>query len=425
MEPGEQSWAFRSCAAFVLQSYVKNVGPVTVHPMPYSSMHSCELSVVMPCLNEAETIGVCVDKAWHALQTAGIDAEVIVADNGSTDGSQQIASERGARVVPVPERGYGAALIGGFTAARGKYLIMADGDDSYNFAHIPRFLEKLHGGADLVMGNRFQGGIEPGAMPPLHRYLGNPALSLLGRVIFRAECGDFHCGMRGLSKDAFERLGLRCTGMEFASEMVVKAKLAGMKIAETPTTLSPDGRSRAPHLRTWRDGWRHLRFLFLYSPRWLFLYPGIALMLAGVAGTVWLLPQQRAFESFSFDVDTLVYALGAVLIGFQAIVFAICAKVYGVAQGLLPAHSVVARSLRYFTLERGLLAGASLTLAGMAAALYGVHLWHAAGFGQLNPQNILRITLPSCAAMVMGVESIFASCFLSVLRLPSSRKTSS
>ncbi|HET9099309.1 MAG TPA: glycosyltransferase family 2 protein [Acidobacteriaceae bacterium] len=396
-----------------------------IHSLLPSKASACELSIVMPCLNEAETIGVCIDKAWAALGQAGIDGEVIVADNGSTDGSQQIALERGARLVPVPERGYGAALIGGFTAARGRYLIMADGDDSYNFSHVPRFLEKLRGGADLVMGNRFQGGIEPGAMPLLHRYLGNPVLSFLGRLIFRADCGDFHCGMRGLSKDAFKRLKLRCTGMEFASEMVVKATLANMKIAETPTTLSPDGRSRAPHLRTWRDGWRHLRFLFLYSPRWLFLYPGIALMLVGLASTVWLLPERRMVGQFSFDVDTLVYALGAVLTGFQAIVFAICAKVYGITHGWLPDRPVVHKALHRFTLEKGLVAGAALTLGGLAAAIYGVHLWRATGFGELNPDNILRITLPSCVAIVIGIESIFASCFLSVLRLPSSTKNSS
>jgi len=380
----------------------------------------CEISVVMPCLNEAETIGACVDKAWKALREAGIDGEVIVADNGSTDGSQQIAVDRGARVVPVPQRGYGAALMGGFRAARGYYLIMADGDDSYNFAHIPRFLEKLRGGADLVMGNRFQGGIEPGAMPPLHRFLGNPVLSFLGRLIFRAKCGDFHCGMRGLSKDAFERMGLRCTGMEFASEMVVKATLAGMSIAETPTTLSPDGRTRAPHLRTWRDGWRHLRFLFLYSPRWLFLYPGAAMMLVGIALTAWLLPAQRVVGPFSLDVDTLAYALGVILIGFQAIVFAVCAKVYGVSQGLLPNRALVEKVLERFSLEKGLIAGLVLTAAGFVAGVYGVHIWRAAGFGNLDPDTILRITLPSCCAIVIGVESILASCFLSVLQLPSS-----
>ena len=388
-----------------------------------NSTPSCELSIVMPCLNEAETIGVCIDKAWAALRQSGIEGEVIVADNGSTDGSQQIAIDKGARLIPVPERGYGAALNGGFRAAHGRYLIMADGDDSYNFAHVPRFLEKLRGGADLVMGNRFEGGIEPGAMPPLHRYLGNPVLSFLGRLIFRADCGDFHCGMRGLSKDAFQRMGLRCTGMEFASEMVVKATLANMRIAETPTTLSPDGRSRAPHLRTWRDGWRHLRFLFLYSPRWLFLYPGALMMLLGIAATAWLLPTQRSVGPFSLDVDTLVYALGVVLIGFQAIVFAVCAKVYGISRGLLPNRPVVEKALHVFTLEKGLLAGLALTLAGFVAGIYGVHIWRAAGFGNLDPDTILRITLPSCCAIVIGIESIFASAFLSVLQLPSSSHT--
>lgn len=397
-----------------------NSGPESANAM--EPLITCELSVVMPCLNEAETIGICVDKALAALRDAGIDGEVIVADNGSTDGSQQIARERGARLVPVPERGYGAALIGGFTAAHGRYLIMADGDDSYNFAHVPRFLAKLKDGADLVIGNRFQGGIEPGAMPPLHRYLGNPVLSFLGRLIFRARCGDFHCGMRGLSKDAFERLGLCCTGMEFASEMVVKATLTNMRIEETPTTLSPDGRSRAPHLRTWRDGWRHLRFLFLYSPRWLFLYPGAAMMLVGVAATVWLLPAQRNVGPFSFDVDTLAYALGAVLIGFQTIIFALCAKVYGISNGLLPPRPWLEKALGYFTLEKGLLAGAALSLAGFVAGVYGVHIWRSAGFGVLDPDAILRVTLPSCTAMVLGIEAIFASCFLSLLRLPSSRK---
>ncbi len=381
---------------------------------------SHEVSVVMPCLNEAETIGACIDKARAALRESGIDGEVIVADNGSTDGSQQIALDRGARLVSVHERGYGAALMGGFDAARGRYLIMADGDDSYNFLHIPRFLEKLRGGADLVMGNRFRGGIEPGAMPPLHRYLGNPVLSFLGRLIFRADCGDFHCGMRGLSKDAFQRMELRCTGMEFASEMVVKATLANMRVAETPTTLSPDGRTRAPHLRTWRDGWRHLRFLFLYSPRWLFLYPGAAMMLVGIAMTAWLLPTRRILGPFSLDVDTLVYALGLILIGFQAIVFAVCAKVYGISRGLLPNRPWVEKSLERFSLEKGLIAGTALTIAGFVAGIYGVHIWRAAGFGNLDPDTILRITLPSCCAIVIGIESIFASCFLSVLRLPSS-----
>jgi glycosyltransferase involved in cell wall biosynthesis len=403
-----------------MQSAPSRLAPIESPPRPQLSPRLCELSIVMPCLNEAETIGICVEKAKAALRENAIEGEVIVADNGSTDGSQQIAANKGARLVPVPERGYGAALIGGFNAARGRYLIMADADDSYNFAHVPRFLEKLRSGADLVMGNRFQGGIAPGAMPPLHRYLGNPVLSFLGRLIFRAGCGDFHCGMRGLSKDAFQRMGLRCTGMEFASEMVVKATLANMRIAETPTTLSPDGRTRAPHLRTWRDGWRHLRFLFLYSPRWLFLYPGALIMLIGLAASAWLIPAERSIGSFRLDVDTLVYALGLILIGFQAIVFAVCAKAYGISQGLLPHRPWVDKTLDHFTLERGLLSGSILTIAGLIAGFYGVHIWHMAGFGNLDPDDILRITLPSCCAIVLGVEAILASCFLSVLRLPSS-----
>lgn len=396
------------------------IQPRTVSSTP--SERQVEVSVVMPCLNEAETLGGCIDKALAALRRAGIDGEVLVADNGSTDGSQQIAIDHGARLIRVPVCGYGAALIEGFAAARGRYLIMADSDDSYDFSHIPRFLQELRAGADLVIGNRFLGGIAPGAMPLLHRYLGNPVLSFLGRRIFHARCGDFHCGMRGLTRDALARMDLCCTGMEFASEMVVKATLAGMRIAETPTTLSRDGRSRPSHLRTWRDGWRHLRFLFLYSPRWLFLYPGVALMAAGLAVTLWLLPGQRIVGRFSFDVDTLAYALGAVMIGFQAIVFAVFANVYGILQGLLPARAWARKMLQRFSLEKGLAAGSALTLAGLAAGLYGVHLWRAAGFSGLDPGAILRITLPSSCAIVIGVESIFASFFLSVLQLPSSRK---
>jgi glycosyltransferase involved in cell wall biosynthesis len=267
-----------------------------------------ELTVVMPCLNEAETLAVCVDKALAALAANGISGEVVIADNGSTDGSQAIALEHGARVVPVPLRGYGAALNAGIQAAHGKYVLMGDADDSYEFAHIPRFLKELRGGADLVMGNRFQGGIGPKAMPPLHRYLGNPVLSFLGRALFSAPIGDFHCGMRAFSKDAYARLGLRTTGMEFASEMVVKASLLGQKIVEVPTTLQKDGRSRPPHLKTWRDGWRHLRFLLMYSPRWLFLFPGLALMIVGLALMVWLLPAERPLGHMNLGVDTLAYA---------------------------------------------------------------------------------------------------------------------
>ena len=382
-----------------------------------SSHRRCEVSVVIPCLNEAETLASCIEKAHTAMREAGIDGEVVVADNGSTDRSPEIAIAFGARLLSIPRRGYGAALMGGFSQAYGRYLIMADADASYDFAHVPRFVGPLRHGADLVMGNRFKGGIAPGAMPFLHRYLGNPALSFLGRLIFGAKCGDFYCGMRGLSKEAFERMHLCTTGMEFASEMVVKATLAGMRVEEVPTTLSPDGRSRAPHLRTWRDGWRGLRFLFLYSPRWLFFYPGLLLMALGLGGSLWLLPQRRHIGGVSFDVDTLVYTLGAILIGFQAIVFACFAKLYGVMAGLLPRRAWIEKWLGYVTLERGLLLGALLTLTGLAAALYGVHLWRLTGFGELNTSWMLRITLPSACAMLLGVEVAFASCFLSVLRL--------
>jgi glycosyltransferase involved in cell wall biosynthesis len=382
-----------------------------------SSDRRCEVSVIIPCLNEAETLAGCIEKAHVAMREAGIDGEVVVADNGSTDRSPEIAVAFGARLLSIPRRGYGAALMGGFTQAYGRYLIMADGDASYDFAHVPRFVGPLRAGADLVMGNRFKGGIAPGAMPFLHRYLGNPALSLLGRIIFGAKCGDFYCGMRGLSKAAFERMHLCTTGMEFASEMVVKATLAGMRVEEVPTTLSPDGRSRSPHLRTWLDGWRGLRFLFLYSPRWLFFYPGLLLMALGLASSLWLLPQRRYIGGVSFDVDTLVYTLGAILIGFQAIVFACFAKLYGVMAGLLPRRPWIEKWLRRLSLERGLMLGALLTLSGLAAALYGVQLWRLSGFGELNTNGMLRITLPSACAMLLGVEICFASCFLSVLRL--------
>jgi glycosyltransferase involved in cell wall biosynthesis len=377
----------------------------------------CEVSVVIPCLNEAATLAVCIAKAGQAMKDAGIQGEVIVADNGSSDGSQEIAVHNGARLLSVQRRGYGAALLGGFREARGRYLIMADGDDSYNFAHVPRFVERLRSGSDLVIGNRFQGGIEPGAMPLLHRYLGNPVLTWLGRVIYRADCGDFHCGMRGLSKSAFERMHLTATGMEFASEMVVKATLAGMRVEEIPTTLSPDGRNRSPHLRTWRDGWRHLRFLLLYSPRWLFFYPGAFLMAMGLAATIWLLPHRRYIGPVSFDVDTLAYALSGILAGFQAILFALFAKIYGVTAGLLPRRAWMEKWLSRITLERGLLVGSLLAASGLTATVYGVRLWGGLGFGELNPDAILRVTLPSACAILLGIEIIFASCFLGVLRL--------
>jgi glycosyltransferase involved in cell wall biosynthesis len=376
-----------------------------------------ELTVVMPCLNEAETLAVCVDKALAALRENGIAGEVVVADNGSTDGSQQIALEHGARVVPVPVRGYGAALNAGILAARGKYILMADADDSYEFAHIPRFLAELRKGADLVMGNRFRGGIGPKAMPPLHRYLGNPVLSFLGRALFHAPIGDFHCGIRAFSREAYQQLDLRTTGMEFASEMVVKSALMKQRMVEVPTTLKKDGRSRPPHLKTWRDGWRHLRFLLMYSPRWLFLIPGLALMIAGLALMAWLLPAERPLGHVNLGVDTLAYAAAAVLLGFQLVFFGIAAKVFATTEGLLPEDPSFDRWFRYITLETGLAAGVLLVLVGLGIAISSVVSWAHTGYGSLPPVEMMKRTLPAMLCLMLGTEVCFASFFLSLLGL--------
>jgi hypothetical protein len=319
--------------------------------------------------------------------------------------------------VDVATRGYGAALIAGIEAARGHYILMADADASYHFEHLPRFLPLLNDGCDLVMGNRFAGTIEPGAMPPLHKFLGNPVLSAIGRAFFRIPVRDFHCGLRAFRRDSILSLNLRTTGMEFASEMVVKASLAGLRISEVPTTLSPDGRSRAPHLRSWRDGWRHLRFLLLYSPRWLFFYPGLATLLIGVLLSVALIPGPLTIGAFTFDVDTLTYALGLVLIGTHITVFAVSAKVFGTQAGLVPPNPAFERLFKVFTLETGLLLGCVLLLFGAGILGYAIFLWHQAGFGQLSATKMLRFTLPSATLMMLGVEVIFGSFFLSLLGL--------
>ena len=327
----------------------------------------CDLTILMPCLNEAATVGACVDAAVAALRASGATGEVIVADNGSTDGSAEIAATRGARIVAVQERGYGAALLAGIVAARGRYVVMADADQSYDFAEAGAYLARLRAGYDLVMGNRFLGGIAPGAMPALHRYLGNPVLSGLGRLFFGSPVGDFHAGMRGFDRDKILGLDLRTTGMEFASEMIVRASLAGLRITEVPTTLSPDKRGRPPHLRTWRDGWRHLRFLLLYSPRWLFLYPGALLLVAGLISGALLLPTPR--------VHTLVYAAAAVLIGYQTVLFALFTKIFAINVGLLPEDPRLNRVFRVATLEVGLAIGALLLLAGLAGSSESPRRW--------------------------------------------------
>jgi glycosyltransferase involved in cell wall biosynthesis len=378
-----------------------------------------ELSVVLPCLNEAETLETCIRNAQQTMRDAGIRGEVIVADNGSSDGSIEISERLGARVAHVKAKGYGNALMGGIAAASGRYIVMGDADASYDFGHIPRFLEQLRNGADLVMGNRFRGGIEKGAMPPLHQYFGNPALTWIGRLFFRNRAvGDFYCGLRGFRKDAYERMGLRTTGMEFATEMVVKATLLDLRITEVPTTLSPDGRSRPPHLRTWRDGWRTLRFFLLYSPRWLFLYPGIALVLVGTLLGLWLLPAPRTVGTVTFDVHTLLYAAAFVLLGFQGVSFAVFTKLFAVSEGLHPPDPVLDRFFRHITLEVGLAVGTVLTLGGLGASLLAVAGWGTRHFGALDYSHTMRIVIPAVLLLTLGAQTVFASFFLSVLGLP-------
>jgi glycosyltransferase involved in cell wall biosynthesis len=378
---------------------------------------SCELTILLPCLDEQETIAACVATALAYLERSGVRGEVLVADNGSSDGSPGIAERAGARVVHEQRRGYGSALRAGIAAARGRYIVMGDADGSYDFAALDPFVAALRDGADLVMGNRFKGGIAPQAMPPLHRYLGNPVLSGIGRLFFRSPIGDFHCGLRGFRAEAMRALGLATEGMEFASEMVVRATVEGLRIVEVPATLSPDGRSRPPHLRSFRDGWRHLRFLLLLSPRWLFLYPGAALMLAGLASMLWLLPGPRVVAGIGLGVNTLVYSAAAIVCGFQAVTFAIFAKVVAINARLLPADPRIRRFTSLVNVEAGMAAGLLLLVAGLAGGAYSLGLWSLASFGALNPEVTLRIVAPSATALIVGLQLIFSSFFLGVLGL--------
>jgi hypothetical protein len=374
-----------------------------------------ELTILMPCLNEAETLGVCVAKAMGFLARSGVAGEVLVADNGSTDGSQAIAAAAGARVVAVPERGYGAALIAGIRAARGRYVIMGDSDDSYDFTALDPFVAGLRAGNQLVMGNRFRGGIAPGAMPPLHRYLGNPVLSTVGRVFFGAPVGDFHCGLRGFDRAAMLGLDLRAPGMEFASEMVVKATMQGLRIAEVPTTLSPDGRSRPPHLRSWRDGWRHLRFLLVFCPRWLFLYPGAALSVLGAAAMLALLPGPVRIGGVTFDIHTLLYAAGATVMGFQAVQFWVFARIYGGLEGVVPEARRLTAALARFGLEPALILAGMLVFAGLGLGFMAVARWGAGGFGPLAGAGAIRLVIASLTAMLLGLQLAFGAFFVAVL----------
>lgn len=375
------------------------------------------LTVLMPCLNEAETLATCITKAQKSIIKLQIPGEVLIADNGSTDGSQRIAKEHGARVVDIPEKGYGSALIGGIHAARGKYIIMGDADDSYDFLSLRPFVEKLEEGYELVMGNRFKGGIAKGAMPPLHRYLGNPVLSGIGRILYRSNIGDFHCGLRGFRKESIESLHLITTGMEFASEMVVKSTINHLRITEVPTTLSPDGRNRAPHLRSWHDGWRHLKFLLIYCPKWLFLYPGIFLTILGLAILCTLSVGPIHIHDITLDIHTMLYGAMFTILGVQIIATALFTQTYATNSGMMPAENNKSKILSKFTLEKGLITGFIMTVLGIIGSILAVREWGTHAFGPLIPSQTMRLTIPSVTLLILGLQFIFSSFFLHILNI--------
>lgn len=385
-------------------------------------MSDVELTVVLPCLNEAETVAICVAKAVANLAELGVVGEVIVADNGSTDGSQQLAREAGARVVHIPARGYGAAIMGGIHAARGRYVLMADSDDSYDLGNLGPFVESLRAGNELVMGNRFLGGIEPGAMPFLHK-LGNPVLSGIGKLFFNIPIGDFHCGIRAFDRRRILELDLHTTGMEFASEVVVQSALSGVRMAEVPTTLSKDGRSRPPHLRTWRDGWRHLRFLLLYSPGWLFLLPGYLLMVLGILGGATTVTGPHRFGGVVLDTGTLVVSSLAVLVGAQLIIIWAAARTFAASMGLVRPTQGLQRWLKRISLERGVVGGLAALLAGSAGVAVALARWRGTQFGELDAGDNLRLLVPSLTGVVLGLQLMFGSFLLGVATLRLNRAT--
>jgi len=377
-----------------------------------------EISIVIPCLNEANTIGICVSKAKQALLENELSGEVIVADNGSTDGSQKIAENLGAQVVTIKQLGYGAALRGGILASKGEFVIMGDGDDSYNFLEIGPFIQEWKKGTQFVIGNRFSGGIEKGAMPWLHKYLGNPVLSFIGRLFFQNGFGDFHCGMRGFTREAFEKMNPTTAGMEFASEMVVKASLLQLKSKEVPIKLYKDGRGRPPHLNTWRDGWRHLRFLLLFSPRWLFFYPGLTFVFLGMLFSTLLLKSELPFQSLRLDVHTLLYTSALVLIGFQLIAFYLLSQAFARREGLYIQSSGI--DLGWFRLERGLLVAFGFLLLGIGFSFSALQIWEVQHFGPLNPQVVLRKVIPAVTSILLAFQVGTFSFFMSFLQI---RKT--
>ena len=382
-----------------------------------------ELTILMPCLDEAETLAVCIDKARAYLAASGVDGEVLIADNGSADGSQAIAIAHGARVVNIASKGYGSALIGGIQAAKGEYVIMGDADDSYDFSALDGFLQRLRAGDELVMGNRFRGGIAAGAMPPLHKYLGNPVLSTIGRLLFRSPIKDFHCGLRGFNRASIMGLHLQTTGMEFASEMVVKSTLGGLRVSEVPTTLAKDGRSRPPHLRSWRDGWRHLRFLLIFCPRWLFLIPGIVAMVIGLLGSIFLAGGPIKLGSIGLDVSSQIYLMALAVVGYQGIIFAILTKIYAQHEGFnIPRGRSFERLEKRLSLESLAVLGLLLFLIGLVIAIVQFSLWAGSGFGALDPAATIRIAVPAVLFMILGAQSMMAGMFLGVLSVGLQRR---
>ena len=381
-----------------------------------------ELTILMPCLNEGETVGVCIGKAVAFLKRAGISGEVLVADNGSTDNSREIALERGARIVGVEERGYGAALLGGIDAARGQYIIMGDADDSYDFSALDPFVERLRQGNDLVMGNRFKGRISPGAMPWLHRYLGNPVLSFLGRLFFRIPVADFHCGIRGFRAESIRRLGLQSTGMEFASEMVVRSALAGMRITEVPTTLKPDGRSRPPHIRTWRDGWRHLKFLLMFSPRWLYLIPGCCLIAIGLVLGSLLVLGPVDVRNVVLDLNTLLVVSFFTVAGVQLVTFGVLSRYYATVTGFLPRSSRSDILMQWVSVERLLPLSGLIFLLGALGLAYAIWRWAELDFGNLTDPSIPRLVIAALTAMLIGVQTAFCAFLFGIFEIPLNRE---
>jgi glycosyltransferase involved in cell wall biosynthesis len=374
------------------------------------------LTFLLPCLNEAETLLICINKAQKSLKSLQIDGDVLIADNGSTDGSQGIARRAGAKVIDVPVRGYGAALKAGIESSDSEYIVMGDADDSYALDDVALFLIDLENGSDLVMGNRFKGGISPGAMPWLHKYLGNPILSWFGKVLFKVPIGDFHCGLRAFRTDSIRGLNLKSTGMEFASEMVVKASLNGLKITEVPTTLKPDGRSRAPHLRTWRDGWRHLIFLLTASPRYLFLYPGVLLAAVGLIGLLVTLSGQANVYNFFLSSNTYFLSIGLILIGIQTVIMAILARVYSYSIGTLPKSKHITGLQRHFTLERGIVLGLALAALGFSGFIFLLSNWNGSGFDSFSTLISLRISGAIILVTLTGIQILFASFFASMIQ---------